>query len=148
MDVLFTEEPVAGYLREFYDPQGGVEFDWLEGARFTVVECSTCGMIYQKHIGGDALMARLYDRWIDPQKAFEVYDGVHGPEYFIELGRQIGNVLRVLGRNPREVRCLDFGMGWGHWCRVARGFGCEVAGTDLSAARIANAEVQGLRVIT
>ena len=147
LDRPFCEAPIRGYLEEFYGPQGGVEFDWLQGAHYTLVECPECGMIYQKHIGDDATMERLYDRWIDPLKAFAIYDGVHPPAHFIELGRQIGNVLEVLGKNPREVSCLDFGMGWGHWCRVARGFGCQVWGTELSTARIASAKEQGLRVL-
>lgn len=147
LDLPFTESPIRDYLVAFYEPQGGVELNWLEGARFTLIECPDCGLIYQQHIGGDALMERLYDHWIDPQKAFALYDGIHPPEHFIELGRQIGNVLASLGRNPREVSCLDFGMGWGHWCRVARGFGCHVWGTELSAARIAYAEADGLRVL-
>lgn len=148
LDLAFCESPIRDYLVAFYSPQGGVEFDWLESARYTLVECSDCGLIYQKHIGGDALMARLYDRWIDPHKAFALHDGVLPPAHFIELGRQIGNVLDLLGKNPREVSCLDFGMGWGHWCRVARGFGCDVSGTELSEARIAYAKADGLRVIT
>lgn len=147
LDLAFCEPPIHGYLVSFYESQGGVEFDWLEGARYTLVECADCGMIYQRHIGGDALMERLYDRWIDPQKAFTMHDGALPPAHFIELGRQIGNVLDFLGRNPREVSCLDFGMGWGHWCRVARGFGCEVMGTELSEARIAYVQKDGLRVL-
>lgn len=147
LDIAFCESPIVEYLNAFYEPQGGVEFDWLEGARFTLVECMACGMIYQQHIAGDALMTRLYDRWIDPQKVFELYDGCHGPSYFMELSSQIANVLDLLGRNPREVSCLDFGMGWGHWCQAARGFGCEVWGAELSDTRIAFAEANGLRVL-
>jgi 2-polyprenyl-3-methyl-5-hydroxy-6-metoxy-1,4-benzoquinol methylase len=148
LDLPFCEPPLRDYLCAFYEPQGHVEFAALAGARYVLVECGACGMIYQRHIGNDELLVQLYDRWIDPTKAFALHDGVLPPAHFIELGRQIGNVLDYFGRNPREVTCLDFGMGWGHWCRVARGFGCQVMGTELSAARVAFAQREGLCVIT
>ncbi len=46
-----------------------------------------------------------------------------------------------------RARCHASISGWGHWCRVARGFGCQVWGTELSAARIAYAQADGLRVL-
>ena len=143
----FCDAPIRGYLDAFYGPQGGVEFSYLEGAMFTLMECAQCGLIFQKHIANDALMERLYDRWIDPQRVFALIDGRQGAGYFMSLAKQVANVTEWFGRTPAELQCLDFGMGWGHWCRIARGFGCEVAGVELSEARIAFAAKAGLRVI-
>ena len=143
----FCSSPIREYLEAFYSPQGGVEFEFLEGANFTLIECPSCGLIFQKHIANDALMARLYDRWIDPEKVFAVIDGRQDAAYFMSLAKQAANVVSWFRKLPAELSCLDFGMGWGHWCRVARGFGCEVAGVELSEARIAFARKSGLRVI-
>ena len=143
----FCESPIREYLEAFYAPQGGVEFAFLEGAVFALVECAGCGLIYQKHIANDSLMARLYDRWIDPEKVFAWIDGQQDAAYFMSLAKQVANVVTWFGKVPRELSCLDFGMGWGHWCRIARGFGCEVAGVELSAARIAFAKKSGLEVL-
>jgi 2-polyprenyl-3-methyl-5-hydroxy-6-metoxy-1,4-benzoquinol methylase len=143
----FCDPPIREYLEAFYSPQGGVEFEYLEGATFTLIECGNCGVIYQKHIANDALMARLYDRWIDPEKVFALIDGRQDAAYFMSLAKQVANVVTWFRRLPSELSCLDFGMGWGHWCRVARGFGCEVAGVELSEARITFAKKAGLHVI-
>ena len=143
----FCEPPIRDYLEAFYAPQGGVEFEFLEGANFTLIECGSCGLIFQKHIANDALMARLYDRWIDPEKVFALIDGRQPAAYFMSLAKQVANVVAWFRQVPRELSCLDFGMGWGHWCRIARGFGCDVAGVELSEARIAFAKKSGLEVI-
>ena len=146
-DKLFCDPPIREYLEAFYQPQGGVEFRFLDGASFTLIECAGCGLIYQKHIANDELMARLYDRWIDPEKVFAAIDGRQSAAYFMSLAKQIANVISWFRVVPGALCCLDFGMGWGHWCRVARGFGCEVMGVELSEARIAFAKKSGLRVI-
>lgn len=143
----FCAPPIRNYLEAFYQPQGGVEFEFLEGASFTLIECAGCGLIFQKHIPNDSLMARLYDRWIDPEKVFASIDDQQNAAYFMSLAKQIANVVSWFGVVPSRLRCLDFGMGWGHWCRVARGFGCEVAGVELSEARIAFAKKSGIEVI-
>ncbi|MEO8354235.1 MAG: class I SAM-dependent methyltransferase [Chthoniobacteraceae bacterium] len=146
-DRLFTESPIRDYLVSFYEPQGGVEFACLEDASFTLLECEVCGLIYQKFIANDALMERLYDRWIDPAKVFALIDGCQPPGYFMDLAKQVANLVDFFGRPAREISCLDFGMGWGHWCKMARTFGCEVAGVELSSARIEHAQRSGLTVL-
>ena len=146
-DKPFCAPPIREYLEAFYRPQGEVEFGWLEGASFTLIECAACGLIYQKHVANDELMARLYDRWIDPEKVFAAIDGQRNAAYFMSLAKQIANVVSWFRVVPARLCCLDFGMGWGHWCRVARGFGCEVMGVELSEARIAFAKKAGLQVL-
>lgn len=146
-DTPFCGSPIREYLETFYQPQGGVEFDWLEGASFTLIECAGCGLIYQKHVANDDLMARLYDRWIDPEKVFASIDGRQDAAYFMSLAKQIANVVSWFRVVPSALRCLDFGMGWGHWCRSAHGFGCGVAGVELSEARIAFAKQSGLQIV-
>jgi 2-polyprenyl-3-methyl-5-hydroxy-6-metoxy-1,4-benzoquinol methylase len=143
----FCDPPIREYLVAFYEPQGGVEFDWLAGESFTLVECAECGLIYQKHIGNDELLKRLYERWIDPAKVFALIDGRQDARYFMSLARQVGSVISHFGVAPRELACLDFGMGWGHWCRIARGFGCDVAGVELSETRVAHAREAGIEVL-
>jgi hypothetical protein len=49
--------------------KGGVEFEYLQGARFVLQQCRTCGLIFQGQIGNDVLMHKLYEEWIDPAHA-------------------------------------------------------------------------------
>ena len=56
----FTDSQIKGFLRYFYDPHGGVEFEYLEKAQFILDECRDCGLINQRQIPGDFLMNKLY----------------------------------------------------------------------------------------
>ena len=46
----FDESPIKGYLEAFYSPQGGVEFEYLKGSDYSLYECDTCGLIFQRNI--------------------------------------------------------------------------------------------------
>ena len=49
---------------------------------------------------------------------------------------------------PIELQFLDFGMGWGKWCQMAKAFGCQVYGLELSKARIKYASSLGISVLS
>ncbi len=38
-------------------------------------------------------------------------------------------------------------MGWGEWALMAKAFGCEVYGSEISSSRIAYAKAQGIRIV-
>jgi hypothetical protein len=119
-------------LIEFYSPQGGVEFEYLIDVTYALDECTTCGLIYQRYIPNAELMFRLYDKWINPEKSFDHVVG-HTLEYYQELEREIEMAIRHFGKKPNELSFIDFGMGWGEWCNMAKGYGCSVFGMELSS---------------
>lgn len=140
----YTAPPISDYLVWFYTPQGGVEVELLEGNDYTLAECHTCGLIYQGEIPGPALSLKLYEEWIDPQKAFEVYEASRDLAYFLTLTDEIANIVQQFGMSPAKLKVLDFGMGWGFWCRAAIGLGCEAYGVEVSRTRIENAARRGI----
>lgn len=46
-----------------------------------------------------------------------------------------------------RLKVLDFGMGWGGWCRMANAFGHESYGMKLSEKRIEYATKHGVRLV-
>jgi len=46
------------------------------------------------------------------------------------------------------LKVLDYGMGWGEWCQMARSFGCQTWGYDISAPVLERAQRQGLQVVS
>jgi 2-polyprenyl-3-methyl-5-hydroxy-6-metoxy-1,4-benzoquinol methylase len=48
---------------------------------------------------------------------------------------------------PGKLKFLDFGMGWGQWCRMAGAYGCTVFGSEMSHARIAHAISVGVKIV-
>jgi SAM-dependent methyltransferase len=135
------------YLVSFYSQQGGVEFEYLEDQDYILMECGNCGLIYQRDIPNDYLMQKLYEEWIDPQKCFDLYERSRGIQYFDQISSEIVKIVKILGRPPMDLKFLDYGMGWGHWCRIAQSFGCTAHGTEISRAQIDYARSSGVTVI-
>lgn len=142
-----AEPPLRNYLLSFYSPQGGVELEYLDEQDYVLGECVDCGLVYQSEIPDEWLMGKLYEEWIDPKVVFESVEKCRPIGYFSGLSKEIMGIVRYFGRLPSELRLLDFGMGWGHWCRMAQALGCTVYGTELSADRIEYARETGVRVI-
>jgi 2-polyprenyl-3-methyl-5-hydroxy-6-metoxy-1,4-benzoquinol methylase len=143
----YTENLLRDYLVSFYSPQGGVEFQYLQDQDYILIECKKCELIYQKEIPNDLLMQKLYEEWIDPAKAFELFEKNRSIEYFSEISSEIIEVVSYFGQPPSQLDFLDFSMGWGNWCRVAQAFGCRVHGTEFSTARVDYAKRTGIEVV-
>lgn len=140
----YLAPPVKIYLESFYSPQGGVEFEYLSGARYVLDECRDCRLIYQEDIPNDFLMTKLYDRWIAPEKVFGEEDHLG---HYADYAQEVMMLIAWLTPASAPLKFLDFGMGWGRWARVARAFGCDACGTELSASRIEYARSQWINVI-
>jgi SAM-dependent methyltransferase len=143
----YTAPPISDYLESFYSAQGGVEFELLAGNDYALAECRDCGLLYQAEIPGPGLGLKLYEGWIDPQKAFELYEASRRLSYFLALTDEIANLIRHFNIAPAGLRMLDFGMGWGFWCRAAIGLGCQAYGVELSPTRVEYAARRGIQVL-
>ena len=143
----FDSPPVRDYLLDFYSPQGHVEFEYLAGASYVLCECDVCGMIFQRDIPGETLRRRLYGHWIDPKKVFSQHRERDGLEYYSYCAQEIMQVISYLKEVPSSLCFLDFGMGWGRWALMAKAFGCESYGTEVSDERIEYARSNGIKVI-
>lgn len=143
----FTESPIKEYLNSFYSPQGYVEFEYLEGATYTLIECNSCGLIYQKEIPNDELMDRLYEKWIDPEMAFKRHLEGDDLLLFSYYAQEIMQLIAYFGKPPSALSFLDFGMGWGKWLRMAKAFGCNSHGLELSQRRVEYAKSNGIEIL-
>lgn len=144
----FDSDPIKQYLKDFYDPQGGVELEYLRDAHYVLRRCRDCTLVFQGQIPNPFLMQKLYEEWIDPVLAKTRDDERRDLQFHLGYAEEIAAVLAHLVTMPARTRCLDFGMGWGRWCRMARGFGCQVYGTELSNERINFAQSQGISVLS
>ncbi|MEP7258285.1 MAG: class I SAM-dependent methyltransferase, partial [Flavitalea sp.] len=61
---------------------------------------------------------------------------------------EIINLLAYFKTNAYETKFLDFGMGWGKWCLMAKAFGIDSYGMELSVERIEYAKKSGIKVIS
>jgi SAM-dependent methyltransferase len=62
--------------------------------------------------------------------------------------RQIADMIHFIGRPPKQIQALDYGMGWGHWCRLGSAMGLDVKGHELSLAKADHAAIYGIKNLT
>ena len=144
----FDQDPVKSYLSEFYSQQGKVEFEYLKNSTYHLVKCNQCELVYQKEIANDELMERLYEIWIDPKIAKQHREEFHDLTRYAYYAQEIMQLIAHFGKNPAEIKVFDFGMGWAEWAMMAKGFGCQSYGAELSQERIDHAEKNGVKVIS
>jgi SAM-dependent methyltransferase len=141
----YSQPPISDYLRSFYPLLGEDAFDYLTGADFTLDQCRDCSLIYQVEVPDDLLIHKLYEEWIEPGSIAN--DHFKGFGFTRQYLQEVMTFIHLLGKPPSELKVLDFGMGWGHWCMVVRAFGCQVWGYDLSQPQIEHARSLGIRVL-
>ena len=144
----YTENLIKDYLIDFYSPQGMVEFEYLEGALYVLCDCNVCGLIFQRDVPKEPLMLRLYEYWIDSGKVFN--QGLQGDnlDYYSAYAQELMYIISHFGKVPSALNFFDFGMGWGKWALMAKAFGCNSYGTELSPERIEHAKSNGIKIVT
>ena len=147
-EAAYDKPPLRDYLVEFYSNQGGVEFEFLNGVNYVLCECDICGMIFQRDIPNAALMRRLYEQWIDPSKVIDLRDEEDSLEYYTLHAQEIMQIISYFNKLPSSLSFFDYGMGLGKWALMAKAFGCESYGADLSEECIDLAKSSGIKIIS
>jgi|LSQX01.1.fsa_nt_gb SAM-dependent methyltransferase len=145
LELPYDRGPVYRYLKRYYEEKGRFEGEYLEGAVYRVVECARCGLLYQEFVPTDALLDRVYGVWIDPVAAAARSEAPRGARV-LNLVAELA--LLYHWRRGARLKVLDYGMGHGHWCAMAKLFGHEVHGFEVEDTRNQNAENRlGIRVV-
>jgi SAM-dependent methyltransferase len=117
----------------------------LRGFRYLLLACEDCGLAYQCDVPGPAFLPVLYDQWISPENLERAQQSRTLKQSSL-MAAEVHFLIRCLGMKPGDIRVLDYGMGWGEWANVARAYGCQAAGADLSTERMRYARSIGLEV--
>ncbi len=144
----FNDGVVKQYLKDFYCLQGGVDFDFLIDANYTLCECKNCSLVFQKEILNDKGMSLLYEKWLDPEKIITLFEQTYPLKYYTRYVSLSFTLARFFKVNPANLRFFDFGMGWGNWLLTAKALGINVYGSELSEDRIKHAKSNGISVVT
>jgi 2-polyprenyl-3-methyl-5-hydroxy-6-metoxy-1,4-benzoquinol methylase len=143
----FADEPVRSYLKECAYATDVVTH--LREQTFALVRCDDCGTQFHRAVLTQDWLARLYDAWID-RRQIEIAERRRNQ---FEHARQLmKHVLRLesltrrscAGRTPR---LLDYGCGAGNFVALARLFGWDTVGVDVSAVRGDQATVWGVDIV-
>ena len=131
---------------------GTISQHWLAGAEYRLDECTGCSLVFQRHIPKKELLDVLYDQWLNSESHPD-HDPVDREAMTNPLSSRDGHELlaiaRTLRKDVKDLRVLDYGMGWGLWPRVATRLGArEVFGFDLSTKRQEYARLHGIRTVS
>jgi SAM-dependent methyltransferase len=136
---------LAAFLADSRD-YAELETGLLREAVYSLMRCGECGLYYQRFVPDAELMQRLYSSWVDPEASLAKEAGLPFWEY-AEYAREVMVFLALAGERPGRLRALDYGMGWGHWCLMARAFGLRAWGLELSEHCRAHARSHGLPLL-
>lgn len=143
----YAEKNLRTALLSFYEKVGGLDYAAIESATYAVASCPGCRTWFQTNIPSDPLLGRLYEEWIDPEKARLRFHHNHSPHHSLRIAREVALGLSLT--QPGAPRTsLDYGCGWGEWGCMTQAFGYETWGTELSASRRIHAEKIGIRIVT
>ena len=93
-------------------------------------------------------MKKLYEEWIGPKTGLELQGEKRELDYHAGHAREIMMLVAHFNINPAKLHFLDVGMGWGKWCLMAKAFGCNIYGIELSRPKIEIGLSQGINMIS
>lgn len=144
---LYSDKSLKKYLTDFYDSQGGIEFEYLIDEEYVLCECENCGLLFQKNIPNSFLMEKLYEHWINPIKALENHKLKMSQYVYDNYTHEIKNIGSYFNKANSNINLLDFGMGWGAWLSTANKLGFQSYGIELSESRVKYASNNGINVV-
>ncbi|MFN8449211.1 MAG: class I SAM-dependent methyltransferase [Anaerolineae bacterium] len=140
----YLDPAVVDFLASYYSQR--IDLSILRDAHYEVARCSVCGFMWQTYILNDRNMQLLYDVWIsedDSLKKKTLAPLALRARYATEAY----TIAELLRKPPHDVTVLDFGMGWGYWCLMAKSFGYRTYGAELSETRVQYATANGISVL-
>ena len=145
-----AKEPFdRGALRAFFEShyEGRADLAALRGFEYEIVRCVSCKLAYQRTVPSEALADQIYEIWIPPAERERLHQLYTLLDYCY-WAEQVQFVVQHFKLQPHAVRILDFGMGWSEWALMAKAFGCQVAGSELSAARLEHARSLSIETLS
>lgn len=139
----------SSFIKLQYSRVGpGIDMSFLKGEEYVLQQCVHCDLIFQPHIPNDDMMEMLYEQWIDPEVTRLNHLKQDRLDHFSQYANEISMLVDHIDIPITDQRFLDFGMGWAKWCVMAKAFGVESWGSELSKNRIDNAKKNGINVCT
>jgi 2-polyprenyl-3-methyl-5-hydroxy-6-metoxy-1,4-benzoquinol methylase len=118
----------------------------MKEVEYQLCECNNCGLIFQRNCFSEEFMGQIYQqRSLAPEvQARDSVKQLHKSAFY---AGEVVTMIKMLKRNPENIDALDFGMGWGHWCSMARAYGCNVFGFDVSERKKEFARENGITTV-
>ena len=140
----FLDPTVWTFLDTYYE--GRIPAEALEGAQYEISRCTRCGFLWQRWVLDDQWLGVLYEQWITPESSHASRRSASS-DLYAGYARDMLLLSKLIGKKPADIAVLDFGMGWGTWSLMAKAFGYQSFGHEISPERITFAREQGIAVL-
>lgn len=140
----FSEPPLRDCVGEEHPV-----YELVRDGTYRLLECARCGLVFQGEVPDEAVLRVLYeDSTLSTEELYEHDMRLVTLDALRTYALEILRVLSFFDREPSQVKVLDFGMGWGTWCRIAASFGCDCHGIELAAEKARVARSHGIATLT
>jgi SAM-dependent methyltransferase len=144
MRCRFLDRPVLDFLEAKFPGRPFAER--LGQAHYELLECHSCGLMYQRAVPDGEFLHEFYDDWLNADDGIELGGRSVELDRAVGMASEVATIVHLLRRSPKDVALLDFGMGWGRWAAMAGALGCQSTGWDLSPQRRCHARKLGVNV--
>jgi 2-polyprenyl-3-methyl-5-hydroxy-6-metoxy-1,4-benzoquinol methylase len=141
----FTEPDIQGYLQRAYGESITQYYSLIEASDYSLLQCQECELIFQESIPSTSFMEELYNSGLGNLNASLPQN--YALNYYALYSQDVLQVIAFLNKSPGDIKILDFGMGWGRWALMAKAFGCDVYGIELSQHRLDFAQTNGIKAL-
>lgn len=142
--IKYSDENIASFLDSRH--KGKIEVEEFEDSYFCVVMCKNCSFIFQISVPADMFAKKLYsvggtNKALDSTQKATL-------DYFIRNSLLAKKAGLILGKLPHEIRVLDLGSGLGSFLSMAKSFGFQTTGVEISEERLNYLRSNGLRCVS
>ncbi len=143
-----SEPPLRSMLENHYSAaKGTIEWSYLEGTDYVLLECQSCGLIYQKYVPNGFMLNHVYNEMIDSDFLKSYEERALTLRNFENISGELEALFALIRKPLSEITFLDYGFGFGKWSRAARGMGATVFATEISPEKIIFAREVGVQII-
>ncbi len=140
----FTDLSILDFIQGYYNNRISVSV--FDGGYYELAKCSNCGFIWQTYILNNENMQRLYSDWISKTDSLNKKKNAD-IEFYRKYASQVYFIALLFDKKPADINILDYGMGWGYWCMMAKAFGYQVHGYEVSKDRIKYARNNAINIL-
>ncbi|MFM7069046.1 MAG: class I SAM-dependent methyltransferase [Actinomycetes bacterium] len=141
--VPFAEPPLRDYLTEFYG--GRLDVDALADASYELVDCSSCGLLYQRSRPDDVSLPAFYASVVEADRCD--VETRRGDSVRRAAALDVRRTIARCRRPASDVAILDYGAGTGMWVDCAAAVGTETWVCELDPVAADRLAAAGHQVV-
>lgn len=145
--ISYDDKKFLDVIKERY--HGNILSRDVAGISYELLYCSACNLMFQACVPGDALSQKIYT-YQESRITESLAKRTHAPfQYYRKNALLVEKMSLLLGGGaPGNKTVLDFGSGWGYFLLMAKSFGYNVCGLEVSAERQKFSAQSGIPMIS